>query len=184
MPTYERETRIPVTFDRVWEFHSRVTGLTALTPGFAGLEVEEIRTPSSVHDGDREAVETVELVVGTEIDASVRPFDVGSRTGWTSVIVDRSESADAAHFCDEMRAGPMRYWRHTHTFFRDGDGTLLRDRVEYRLPGGRLGAAVAPLAVLGFAPFFIHRHRRTERLLTDGERTSGQITTDTGAGEG
>jgi ligand-binding SRPBCC domain-containing protein len=68
-------------------------------------------------------------------------------------------------FRDEMRDGPFRRWIHTHSFFADGDETLIVDRVEYELPFGPLGRAVAPLARIGFEPMFRYRHRRTRELL-------------------
>jgi ligand-binding SRPBCC domain-containing protein len=39
--------------------------------------------------------------------------------------------------------GPYSQWRHTHTFEELGGGTLLRDRVLYRIPGGLLGRLAA-----------------------------------------
>jgi ligand-binding SRPBCC domain-containing protein len=64
-----------------------------------------------------------------------------------------------------MREGPFPHWVHTHSFFADGDETLLRDRVEYRLPGGELGRRLGPVAYVGFEPMFRYRHRRTRDLL-------------------
>lgn len=41
-------------------------------------------------------------------------------------------------FIDRQIKGPYHLWVHEHTFEAQGAGTLVRDRVEYRVPGGRL----------------------------------------------
>ncbi len=38
-------------------------------------------------------------------------------------------------FIDEQRRGPYRQWIHEHTFEEKDDGTLIRDRVSYAVPG-------------------------------------------------
>ena len=157
MRSYRRRTRVAAPFDEVWSFHSRVSGLEALTPEFVGLRVESVVGP----DGERDPEV---LGVGTRIRMSVRPFGVGPRQSWTSRIVEREESEGAAHFRDEMEDGPFPEWRHTHRFYSDDDGTVIVDHVEYRLPGGPLGEAAGPLAVVGFDPMFRHRHRKTGEL--------------------
>jgi ligand-binding SRPBCC domain-containing protein len=155
MHSYERHTRVDATLDELWAFHSQIDGLEALTPGFLNLRVESVTGPDS-EDPDV-------LVEGTRVELSVRPFGVGPRQSWTSVIVDREEGDTSAEFRDEMLGGPFRDWIHTHRFLERDGATVVEDHVEYRLPGGldRLG----PLGVLGFEPMFRYRHRRTRQLL-------------------
>ena len=50
-------------------------------------------------------------------------------------------------FVDEQVRGPYRLWRHTHTFAPHPAGTTMRDRVDYALPLGPLGAAAHALLV-------------------------------------
>jgi len=107
------------------------------------------------------------LIQGSEIDMSFRPFGVGPRQHWTSVITDREEGNGIAWFRDEMVGGPFPHWVHTHRFRADGDGTIVEDRVEYELPGGPLGRVAGPLGVVGFAPMFRSRHERTRKILED-----------------
>jgi ligand-binding SRPBCC domain-containing protein len=158
MPVYQRRTRVAAPFEEVWDFHSRASGLEALTPGWMNLRIESIRGPDG--DPDPEILEA-----GAQIEASVRPLDVGPRQRWTSVILEREREGGSAYFRDEMADGPFRRWVHTHRFF-DADGvTVVDDRVEYALPLGSLGDALGPLARLGLAPMFRFRHRRTRELL-------------------
>ncbi|MFB6118294.1 SRPBCC family protein [Halosegnis sp.] len=161
MPTYHRETWVDAPLEEVWEFHSRVTGLTALTPGFMNLEVERVLGPDGNPDPDV-------LETGSRIEMSLAPFGVAPRQSWTSVITEREYDAEAgrAMFRDTMEDGPFPHWEHTHRFYAADGETLVSDRVEYRLPGGSLGAAIAPLSgPVGFEPMFRYRHRETKRRL-------------------
>jgi ligand-binding SRPBCC domain-containing protein len=158
MTVYQRRTRVAAPLDRVWEFHSQVSGLEALTPAWLNLRVEAVTGPDG--DPDPEV-----LHEGSRIEASVRPFGVGPRQRWTSVITERERDPGVASFRDVMEGGPFRRWEHTHRFFADGSETVVDDRVRYALPFGPVGEALAPLARLGLEPMFRYRHRRTRELL-------------------
>lgn len=142
--------------EAVWRFHSRVEGLSALTPDWLHLRVERAVGP------DGEADPEV-LVAGSRVTASVRPFGVGPRHRWTSVITEREAGDTTASYRDVMVEGPLPRWEHTHSFrARGDDATVVTDRVVYRLP------ALGPLSVLGtvgLAPAFRYRHRRIRALL-------------------
>jgi len=166
MATYRRETRVAAPLSDVWAFHSRVSGLEALTPGFMNLRVEGVTGPDG--EPDPEVLEA-----GSRIDMSMRPLGVGPRQTWTSVITECEEGDGSAMFRDRMEGGPFPEWVHTHRFFADGDGTLVVDSVEYRLPGGAVGELAGPLGRIGFEPMFRYRHRRTRELLEgDPSRTA------------
>jgi ligand-binding SRPBCC domain-containing protein len=158
VPVYERQTRVNAPFETVWEFHSDLDGLEALTPSWMHLEVEDVRGPDGQPD-------PAVLEAGSRARLSIRPFGVGPRQRWTINIVSREEHAGSAAFIDEMERGPFRTWRHTHRFFADGDATVVSDRVEYELPLGPVGRALGPLGKLGFEPMFSARHRKTRELL-------------------
>ena len=158
MAVYERRTRVRAPFEEVWSFHSKIAGLEALTPEWLHLRVESVTGPE---DDPNPTV----LEPGAEVRLSMRPFGVGPRQRWTSRILEHERSDGAAMFRDEMRNGPFRRWVHTHSFFADGDETIVRDRVEYELPLGPLARVADPLAQVGFEPMFRHRHRRTKELL-------------------
>ena len=160
MASYHRRTRVDAPLDDVWDFHSRVSGLEALTPDWMHLRIESVRDPDG--EPDPEILEP-----GARIDASVQPFGVGPRQEWTSLITEREREGSTAHFTDEMADGPFAHWEHTHRFFADGEETVVDDHVVYALPFGSLGEAVAPLARIGFEPMFRFRHRRTRALLED-----------------
>ncbi|WP_181693070.1 SRPBCC family protein [Natronomonas sp. LN261] len=160
MTTYRRETYIDAPFEDVWGFHSTTDGLEALTPGFMNLEVESVTGP----DGE---ADPAELGAGSRIELSMRPLGIGPRQRMVSVITDRERDGGTGMFRDVMESGPFAEWEHTHRFFADGDGTIVSDRVEYRLPGGPLGRAVSPLGRVGLVPMFFGRHRTTKKLLEE-----------------
>ncbi|MFA1611268.1 SRPBCC family protein [Halobellus rubicundus] len=158
MATYSRLTRVSAPLSDVWEFHSRVSGLEALTPEWMNLRIESVTGPDGEPDPDV-------LETGAEIEMSMQPLGLGPRQRWTSVIVARESDEDSATFRDEMRGGAFATWIHTHRFVADGDETIVEDEVEYELPGGPLGRSASPLAVVGFEPMFRGRHRKTKALL-------------------
>lgn len=158
MPTYHRQVRVDAPLDEVWEFHSRVSGLEALTPEWMNLRVDGVRGPNGESDPDV-------LEQGAQIKMSMRPLDVGPRQRWVSRVVYRDSDDESAIFRDEMQGGPFKKWVHTHRFVADEGGTIVHDNVEYELPLAALGKAVGPLAVVGFEPMFHYRHKKTRELL-------------------
>lgn len=128
MLTYEGSTRVNAPFETVWGFHSTGVGLEARTPGWLHLDVESVRGPSGDLDSD-------ELEPGATVRVSIRPFGVGPRQRWTSEIMERDRSAGAGFFRETMHDGPFEQWEHTHLFYADGEGMVVRDGVVYELPG-------------------------------------------------
>lgn len=69
-------------------------------------------------------------------------------------------------FVDEQVAGPFRRWRHEHYFEAAGEGTLMRDVVDFAAPLGVLGR-LAEVVVLRryLTRLIVVRNRHlTERL--------------------
>jgi len=153
MTTYHRSVWVDAPIESVWAFHSTIDGLRALTPGPLGLQVQAIR-------GDEGGT----LVQGSEIDLQMRPLGVLPTTEWTSVITEREVDGDRCRFTDVMRGGPFDQWRHDHSFETVNGGTQVHDMVSLRL-GGPLAAVISPVTVLGLAPMFRYRHRRTRAEL-------------------
>lgn len=158
MATYSRLTRVSAPLSDVWDFHSRVSGLEALTPAWMNLRVESVTGP------DGESRPDV-LEAGSEVRLSIRPFGVGPRQRWTSAILERESDGERAFFRDAMRGGPFAEWEHTHRFLADGEETIVEDEIAYELPGGPAGRTASPFAVVGFEPMFRARHRKTKDLL-------------------
>jgi ligand-binding SRPBCC domain-containing protein len=119
---------VPKPRAEVFAFFADPHNLQRLTPGFLGFR---ILTPPPI-----------EMREGAIIDYSLRLHGLPVR--WRTRI-DCFEPEE--RFVDTQIKGPYRYWRHLHEFEEVPEGTLLRDRVDYELPLGPLGAVARQLFV-------------------------------------
>lgn len=121
--TFEKlaEQWVPVSPGEVWPYFCDEKNLESLTPEFLKFKVK--------------SKSTKEIEEGTLIDYSLSlngiPF------GWRTRI---EEWQPERKFVDTQLSGPYSLWHHTHEFVPLAGGTLLRDRVRYRVPFGWLGA--------------------------------------------
>ena len=116
----EREQLVPRPVDEVFAFFAQARNLERITPPWLGFEV---LTPGPVDMGS-----------GTLIAYRLRVHAVPVR--WIS----RIEEWDSGRlFVDRQLRGPYRLWHHRHEFVASAEGTVVRDRVRYALPLGRLG---------------------------------------------
>jgi ligand-binding SRPBCC domain-containing protein len=116
----EREQLVPRPVGEVFAFFSQARNLERITPAWLRFEVV---TPGAIA-----------MTTGTLIAYRLRLH--GVRLRWISRIEEWE--ADRA-FVDRQLRGPYRLWHHHHEFVAHGDGTIVRDRVRYALPLGRLG---------------------------------------------
>lgn len=154
MALYARSTVVDAPFERVWDFHSQVSGLEALTPSWMGLVVESVERPLSGPGNT--------LIEGSTVTVSLRPFGFIPAGRWVSVITKRERRGNTAMFRDEMIEGPLPLWVHTHRFTKVDGGTRITDRIAYRMPD----PVPSALALPGFAAMFAYRHHRTKVLLS------------------
>jgi len=114
-----RELHLPRPIDVIFPFFADALNLQALTPPWMNFTVQ---TPSPII-----------MRVGLRVDYGLRVHRIPIR--WQSEIT----AWDPPHrFVDEQRRGPYRKWIHEHTFEAVDGGTLVRDRVQYAVPGGWL----------------------------------------------
>jgi len=107
----------PSPLAEVFAFFSNAQNLEELTPPFLQFHV---RTPSPIA-----------LRVGTTIDYQLKMHGIPLR--WRSLI---SAWEPPFRFVDEQVRGPYTFWHHEHTFEERDGGTLIRDTVDYGVPGG------------------------------------------------
>ena len=148
----EREQLVPRPVDEVFAFFAQAHNLERITPPWLRFEV---LTPGPI-----------DMRCGTLIGYRLRVHAVPVR--WIS----RIEEWDSGRlFVDRQLRGPYRLWHHRHEFAACAEGTVVRDRVRYALPLGRLGR----LAHAGFVRrdlerIFDFRRAAVARLLTPGCR--------------
>src|SRR5262245_19518555 len=85
---------------------------------------------------------TVRVVTGAVLDFEIRWLGLPLR--WRSFI---RECDPPYRFVDVQVRGPWARWEHRHRFLEENGGTLMEDRVTYRLPLGAAGSALHRLLV-------------------------------------
>lgn len=138
---FETETWLPMPRKAVFDFFSRAENLEKITPAWlqfkilTGLPIEMSR--------------------GTIIDYRIRL--AGFPLVWKTLIADWQPPH---RFADVQLQGPYKKWHHEHIFIEQDHGTLVKDRVTYRLPGGPFAGIVHSLAVgRSIEKIFIYREK-------------------------
>ena len=141
----ERDQLVPRPVDEVFEFFSQARNLERITPPWLGFEVVADPGP---------------LAPGALIEYRLRLHGLPLR--WIS----RIEEWEAERgFVDRQVRGPYRLWRHRHEFVPCAEGTVVRDRVRYALPLGRLGAVAHVFVRRDLDRIFDFRREAVGRLL-------------------
>ncbi|MCA9073010.1 MAG: SRPBCC family protein [Planctomycetaceae bacterium] len=115
----QTEIVLPESRDRVFEFFADAFRLETITPPWLHFEIIA-EAPISMQEGQR-------------IDYKLRLHGIPIR--WQSEI---SVWEPPFRFVDQQIKGPYKRWHHEHLFEEHPNGTLVRDRVEYAVPGGWL----------------------------------------------
>jgi ligand-binding SRPBCC domain-containing protein len=116
--TLEAELWLPRPRAEVFPFFADAKNLEDITPPLLRFA---ILTPGPLA-----------MAAGLRIDYRLRLIGIPLR--WQSEITAWDPPV---RFVDEQRRGPYRIWIHEHIFQERDGGTLVRDRVRYRAPGGR-----------------------------------------------
>lgn len=134
----ETETWLPAPVEEVFAFFSDAHNLERLTPAFLRFQV---LTPKPIA-----------MAAGTLIDYRLRLRGIPMK--WRTEI---TEWVPGVRFADKQLRGPYRQWIHTHTFEEKDGGTLMRDRVEYVVPGGILEPLIHPFVRRDVEGIFAYR---------------------------
>lgn len=117
--TLTTEQWLPQRRDALFPFFAEAENLEKITPPFLGFR---ILTPGPI-----------QMRQGTIIDYRILLHGIPIR--WRTEI---TVWEPPFRFVDTQVRGPYRQWIHEHTFEELEGGTLCRDRVDYRVPGGAL----------------------------------------------
>lgn len=104
----------------VFDFFKRETNLERITPEFLGFKVLS-KSTEDIREG---------TVITYRIKVHGIPLE------WVTLIRKFKENEV---FIDTQEKGPYAKWHHTHSFEDLGSGTLVTDRVVFKLPVGWLG---------------------------------------------
>lgn len=108
----------------VFDFFSNEKNLELITPEYLNFKVLKKSTKK--------------IEPGTLIDYKLNLRGIPIK--WRTEILDFK---DNEYFIDTQIKGPYKLWHHTHEFTDLAQGTLMLDRVIYKLPMGRLGQLLA-----------------------------------------
>jgi len=111
----------PVPLAEVFRFFEDPRNLGRITPPWLNFAIVD---PAGVR-----------MRKGAEIDYVIRWQGLPMK--WRTLI---TEYNPPMRFVDEQARGPYALWHHEHTFEETAEGVEIRDRVDYRLPLGPLGA--------------------------------------------
>ena len=117
---YLAEQWVPHTSKEIFPFFCNEKNLEKLTPDFLNFKVLKKSTN--------------EIQEGTLIEYQLKLHGIPLK--WKSKI---GKWEPGTSFVDDQVAGPYKRWNHTHEFIPMSSGTLMRDRVSYTLPLGRIG---------------------------------------------
>jgi hypothetical protein len=124
----ERSQFLPRTRSEIFSFFADAANLQRLTPSSLGFE---ILTPSPI-----------EMKAGALIDYRLHLFGIPFR--WRTRI---EEFTPETRFVDVQLKGPYALWHHEHDFEDAPGGTLVHDRVRYRVGFGPFGRVARALMV-------------------------------------
>jgi ligand-binding SRPBCC domain-containing protein len=137
MGSIRLETLILVPVERCFDL-ARSIEVHCATAAFTDERVVEPgRTSGLLEHGDTVTFAARHLGFCRRLTAEVVEFD---RPRW---------------FADEMRHGAFGWLRHEHEFEPVDGGTLMRDRLDWRVPGGPLGAIIDRLLVTPHMRWFM-----------------------------
>lgn len=106
--------------ESVFRFFAEAKNLEKITPELLHFKIDKMSTP--------------EIEKNTLIDYKLKIH--GVPTNWKTHIVEWNPPH---RFIDTQIKGPYKLWHHTHDFEKLGPGTLMTDKVRYKLPLGFLG---------------------------------------------
>jgi ligand-binding SRPBCC domain-containing protein len=117
---YSTTQWVPATLDKVFAFFSDENNLERITPPLLNFHVQKKSTEK--------------IMAGTLIDYTLKIHGLPAK--WRTLI----ETWEPPNrFVDSQVSGPYARWHHTHSFEALAGGTLMTDRVHFRLPVGPLG---------------------------------------------
>jgi ligand-binding SRPBCC domain-containing protein len=143
----EREQYVDRPVADVFHFFAEAHNLERITPPWLSFHV---LTP-----------DPIEMRAGALIDYRLRVHGVPLR--WTSRI---EHWEPGRSFVDRQLRGPYGLWHHRHSFAEDGQGTVVRDEVDYAMPFGAIGDLAHPLFVRrDLERIFTYRYEAVPRLM-------------------
>lgn len=153
---YQSRFRVHATVEAVASFHSRSASMAAITPPPIFVQIHD--APAQLAEGDQ-----------MDFTLWMGPLPLH----WVAQFEDVTPHG----FVDRQVRGPMRLWRHRHSFIPvDERATDVLDDVELEIRPHPLWGPVGLGMALGLPVLFAYRAWRTRQLLEHASRTSKDVT--------
>tara|TARA_B100000686_G_scaffold76046_1_gene81988 strand:- start:3120 stop:4472 length:1353 start_codon:yes stop_codon:yes gene_type:complete len=144
------EQWVPQPLDKIFRFFTDPHNLEALTPQFLKFKILKVTS--------------IPIKEGTLLDYRLKIRGIPVR--WQSKI---TECINEIRFADMQTRGPYKFWHHIHEFYEKDGGTIIRDRVFYKLPGWVPGDIIAHWFVRKeLEKIFLHRRKVVTELFHAG----------------
>ena len=139
---YIHETLLSAPPEKVYSWHERPLALQQLMPKEDSIDIV---TPAQLSEGNQAHLRIPLLGCCLYVD-------------WTAKL---ERVKPGKEFSDRQISGPFRIWKHRHLFLRTSShGCLMRDEIEFLLPGGKLiHATLSPFVVNKLRHVFQYRHQ-------------------------
>ena len=143
---FQMEQWVPQPLNDIFAFFSESKNLEVLTPEFLNFKV--------LHQS------TEKITEGTRLDYKLCLHGIPVR--WQSLITNWEPDTG---FSDIQAKGPYSVWRHTHEFEERNGGTLIRDKVLFKVPFGAPGELILTgLIQKDLKKIFNYRKRKIEEI--------------------
>lgn len=148
---YKTEQFLQVDINKAWHFFSSPKNLSAITPPEL-----DFRILSELDDQ--------EIYEGMKLDYIVTPlFKIPMH--WQTEIIKVKK---LHNFTDRQVQGPYRLWEHTHIFKVSGNGVLMTDIINYKLPFGWIGNLAHSLLIRKKIKYiFTYREKILTQIFSD-----------------
>ena len=148
---FVKETFIQAPAERVFGFHLLPDAFDRLVPPWENVTV--VKRADITQIGS-------ETILETNILGPIKVRWVARHTAYDPPRM----------FEDVQVKGPFKKWRHRHIVIPDGDGSILRDEVEFVPPLSIFGPLAAPWAILPrMEKMFAYRHEVIRAWCENGE---------------
>jgi uncharacterized protein (TIGR01777 family) len=146
MPSRTFESTIAAAPEQLFAWHARPGAFERLSPPWQKIEIDQ---PAPLDNGSQ-----------ARLRLKKGPF-------WFSWLAEHRDVIPGRGFTDEQVSGPFARWVHRREFEPAATaGSLLRDRIDYSLPGGAMGRLFAERSVArDLESTFAYRHATTARDL-------------------
>lgn len=149
MPTADYETRLNCSPEGLFDFLTRISNVPKVTDPKIGITFTS--APEVIEQGSR-------------LDFQIMTFGQVVKSTHQIMEFDRPRLV-----VEQQILGPMKSWIHRHEYTAIPEGVLMRDVVDFQLPGGLIGMLLSESKVRDhLEDGFYYREQRLKELIAQG----------------